>query len=421
MHLRIAVGVAVAILSVPLVLTSLFVFGGPALQSELARLPFLGPAATYFVQSITVEQLRAGYHAPTDPLTGTVPYSTKPGRIRILIMPGHEPDYGGTEFRGIFERDVVVDLAEDLAELLAQNPRYEVIIARTTTAWHPTLVEYFASRWGDIVAFSKTQKQITNAHYESGALVEKSDKIHHNNAREDIALRLYGINKWAAENNIALTLHLHINDYPRRQDRVGEYDGFSIYVPDYQYSTSQASKAVGEALASRLRAFRPESSLPKEGGGVVETQELIAAGSNNTLDNAGMLIEYGYIYEPQFLDASTRALALRDYAYQTYLGLQDFFGDPVQGTYGSGALPFVWSDRPLAGKTTPDIYALQSALRYLGHYPPAGKSLTECPISGYFGACTGLSLKAFQRAHNLAPSGVFDQKTKVALTQVFIP
>jgi len=38
---------------------------------------------------------------------------------------------------------------------------------------------------------------------------------------EDIALRLYGFNKWADENKVDAMVHIHFNDYPgeRLDDR----------------------------------------------------------------------------------------------------------------------------------------------------------------------------------------------------------
>ena len=64
--------------------------------------------------------------------------------------------------------------------------------------------------------------------------------------------------------------------------------------------------------------------MPKEDTGVIEDQELIALGSNNSLDGVGMLVEYGYIYEPGIVDISIRNKILDDLAFQTYLGVMDF-------------------------------------------------------------------------------------------------
>src|SRR5437867_127222 len=44
--------------------------------------------------------------------------STGLNKIRVLIVPGHEPDYGGAEFGSITERNLVVTLADNLADFL---------------------------------------------------------------------------------------------------------------------------------------------------------------------------------------------------------------------------------------------------------------------------------------------------------------
>jgi len=145
-------------------------------------------------------------------------------------------------------------------------------------------------------------------------------------------------------------------------------------------------------------------------------KELIAIGSNNSADDATLLIEYAYIYEPQFLKQSVRSIAVNDYAYATYLGLQDFFNDPITSTVGSMALPHDWSavEAP-KGASGPGIYALQAALHHLGYYPPTGKSFSECPISGVVGACSLDALKEYQRARGIDPAGVFGPLTRMTL------
>ncbi len=54
-------------------------------------------AAVFFVTSITPAQIQGDYASKqtVDPITGA-PTSPAPSKkVRILIVPGHEPDYGG--------------------------------------------------------------------------------------------------------------------------------------------------------------------------------------------------------------------------------------------------------------------------------------------------------------------------------------
>jgi len=377
-------------------------------------------AAVFLVPSITIAQITSDYHGSQfgDSVAMTSPVSSESAKkVRILIVPGHQPDSGGTEFNGLYERDVVVDIADTLATLLAQNPHYDVMVARTKTAWNPILQNYFDTHALEIETFRQSQILKMASHLADGSILPEADKVYHNDTPLPAALQLYGINKWTSDNGYDITLHLHLNDYAGRRARVvGKYDGFTIYVPDRQYSNAEVSKVIGESIAARLNAYHATSTLPQEDAGVVEDQELIATGSNNSADGAALLIEYGYIYEPQFQESSIRAVAVADYAYQTYLGLQDFFNDPISSTHGSISFPYDWAE-VTANKNErgAGIYALQAALRYLDHYPPNGKSFSDCPISGKVGPCTRSAIKAYQNTHNLETTGTLGPKTRAAL------
>jgi N-acetylmuramoyl-L-alanine amidase len=148
----------------------------------------------------------------------------------------------------------------------------------------------------------------------------------HNTAPSDVGLRLYGIHKWANENDIDLSIHIHFNDHPRKNGAgPGKYTGFTLYIPDPQYSNGKTARAVAERIFARLSQTYSPSDMPKEAPGIVESQDLIAVGSYNTSDAPSILIEYAYIYEAQLQDEATRSLMLQDMALQTYEGLQDFF------------------------------------------------------------------------------------------------
>lgn len=370
-------------------------------------------AAIFFVQSITVAQIQSDYQG--ERVASSAGAAVK--KVRVLIVPGHQPDAGGAKFGSVQERDVAVDIADSLVALLAQNPHYEVMVARTKTAWNPILQNYFDTNALEIDAFQKSRALQMQKYLADGSILTEVDKVYHNSASSQAALQLYGINKWTSDNKYDITLHLHINDEAgRHTGAVGKYGGFAIYVPDHQYSNAEASTAIGEAIAVRLNAYHATSTLPKEDVGVVPDQQLIAIGSNNSADTAALLIEYGYIYEPQFRDSSVRSVAVTDYALQTYLGLQDFFNDSVPSVYGSISFPYDWTK--VTGKNDergPGIYALQAGLHYLGFYPPSGKSFSECPMSGVVGACTQTAIMEYQAIRGLDTTGVFGPQTRSAL------
>src|SRR5665213_3140096 len=53
-------------------------------------------------------------------------------KVRILIVPGHEPDYGGAQFGSLDERNLVVEIGQDLQQYLQTNSNYQVFITRDT-------------------------------------------------------------------------------------------------------------------------------------------------------------------------------------------------------------------------------------------------------------------------------------------------
>lgn len=328
-------------------------------------------------------------------------------KVRILIVPGHEPDFGGTQFNNSLERDITVLLAKDLKDLLDHNEHYEVFVTRDEKSWSPEFAAYFRDKWDEIVDWQAAHKQEVYQLIRLGKFAKLVPTVDHATAPLDVATRLYGINKWVGENDIDIVIHVHINDYARPyRSEAGEYSGFAIYVPENQYYNSTTTQALAKNILKRLEKYNPVSNLPGEKTGIVEDQDLIAIGSYNTVDAASMLIEYGYIYEPHFVNPETRKLAVRDLAYQTYIGITDFF-DPVSEKNltkfdDTVAIPYEWKSTISGiGTEGPDIFALQTALLADGLYPPAQKSKNDCPRTGKIGSCTRQALNDFQKKYGV--------------------
>ncbi len=328
-------------------------------------------------------------------------------KVRILIVPGHEPTEGGTSFDVAKERDIVVLLAKELKTFLEKNNRYEVFVTRDEKGWTPEFFEYFEKNWEEIIAWQDSRKKEVRRLIELGEFERSIPLVEHITAPTDMAMRLYGINKWSSENDMDIVIHVHLNDYVRSNRlEAGVHSGFAIYVPESQYYNSTTTSVLAKTILKRLSKYNPVSNLPGERGGIIEDQELIAVGSYNTSDAASMLIEYGYIYEPQFVNPETRGLAVKDLAYQTYIGLLDFF-DATSATnvarfYDTVALPHEWREKIVT--RTPegsDVFALQTALLLEGVYPPSDKNKNDCPRTGRLGPCTKRSLSDFQKRYNI--------------------
>lgn len=402
--------------SAVLIFAALFLIGGydKKIASVLVNNQML--ASVFFTQSTTAPILRAEFD--------NVPITKK--KLNILIVPGHEPDFGGTEYRNIKERDLNAELGLDLAQYLVEDGHYNVVMTRGSDGWNPFLANYFTTNANEIRTFEQSQKAEMAQLVSEGRIITKGDNVPHNDAPDDVAMRLYGINKWANDNKVDIAIHIHFNDSsPRRTGVPGEYNGFTIYTPDHQYSNSQATAEIAKNVFKRLSRMFSTSNLPVEDQGIIEDQDLIAVGTNNTADAASMLIEYGYIYEPQLQVPEVRTTVLKEMAFQTYLGLADFFGETpiVVGQYQSTLLPYNTST--IVKKTKfPNVGALkfQAALTDKGFYPPSEYSKNDCPMTGFFGTCTALALGTFQRNYGIAgEKGIVGPQTRARLQALFQP
>ena len=354
---------------------------------------------TYLAALMPVETI-----TPTD-LAGA--YARR--NLKILLVPGHDNVDWGTEYYGIREADLNIELAEDIYNILATDGHFKVFTTRDfkNGEYTPVFANYFASQEGSILNFrGQLMERITNA------LLRGEFKL---NPTADhvlpyrIAQKLYGINKWSNENDIDITLHIHFNDHGGRwYDRYGDYEGFTIYIPEYQFSSSRASRELAQSIFSRLKKNFAVSTLPQEQQGITEDQDIIATGAKGSLDGVGLLIEYGYIYEPQFAHDNVRNLIFHELAHQTYTGLKTYF-DFDSNLSDSTLLPYAWKTTLKKGiKGNKDVLALQAALRAEGLYPPPGKSLSDCSLTGNFGPCTEIAVKRFQEKYSaeiLAPAG----------------
>lgn len=258
----------------------------------------------------------------------TVSESVSAKKIRILIVPGHEPNDGGATFGDVKERDLTVELGQYLADFLKTDNAYQIFITRDTEAWNPTFADYFKNNWDEIVSWQKDSKEQFKSLLATGVKKASFSIVPHNVPAPDVGLRIYGITKWANENNIDVAIHIHFNDYHRHSAKIaGKYSGFAIYVPGKEYSNSTMSRAIAEPIFNRISENVPVSNLKIEKAGIINDSKLIALGENDTAKIPSLLIEYGYIYEPQFTNPELRGLFLKNLAYQTYLGLEDYFGN----------------------------------------------------------------------------------------------
>ena len=352
-------------------------------------------------------------------------------KVKILVVPGHDPKYYGTEFWGMHEADLTLKTAEYLYNQLKEDPRFEVWTARDfkTGEYTSEFTEYFINNREAIRKFKDDSMLVMDA-LERAGIAEDKSTLNHGFAKEEIALQLYGLNKWANEHDIDIALHLHFNNYPHSpRSAPGEYTGFAIYVPESQYPNGLTSRDLAKPILEELRGCCAISNMPFELGGIVEDQDLIALGANGTRDGAALLIEYGYLYEGKFAFASVRNNVFKDLAWRTYLGIKKYFNDAAQLKNTTTLLPYTWVTPLSTGmRGSPAILSLQAALKSEGLYPPPAKDLRSCPVNGNFGPCVEAAVKLFQEKYRneiLGPnelstgSGIVGPSTISKLNQLF--
>lgn len=369
-------------------------------------------AGVFFSDSTTVEELRTKYsQARSDD-----------GEILILIVPGHDNEFWGTEFKSLRENEINFELGQYLFDFLNSEDRYKAVLTQDSNGYLKPFKKYFEDEVS-IKKYAQIYREIMDGFVQDG-IVTRKIFVDHVLAPEKQVIRLYGLNKIANERNVDIVIHIHFNDVPgRKYNRPGKYDGFTIYVPERQYSNSKASVALAESIMPRLSKVFPVSSHPKESAGIVEDQELIAIGANNSLDPAVAFIEYGYIYDAPIHDEVLRSKVLKEAAYQTFLGINDFFEKSNNDLADLVTLPHLWGKNLGTGlKLNADVFALQTALLVEDTYPPIGRSKNDCPVTGTFKSCTEKAVKQFQKKHNIEPiSGYVGPITRKKLNEIYGP
>jgi len=244
--------------------------------------------------------------------------------VKILIVPGHEPDLGGAIYKGLKERDLNLLLSEKVRKILGKNIKFEIIVSRDTNGWNPTLENYVNTNNAEILSWVNDKKKVMNELVETGKISVVKSEMGHMRAPLNSAIFLYGINKWAGENKIDIVMHLHFNDNLKYKGKP-TYAGFSIYVPEKQYSNSTSSKDFANFIVPELLKIQKVSTMPEESNGVNEDQELISMGRYNTSNTLSVLIEYAYIYEGFMQKTKTRNAFIDKAAASTARAINNFF------------------------------------------------------------------------------------------------
>ncbi len=246
--------------------------------------------------------------------------------VKILLVPGHDDEFGGAQYGNIKEADMNLALATQIYNIFKKDKRFKVYITRDYSGYTKEFKDYF-SDMSLISSFEEKAKKNMQAEVEAGTFIEKAGAPHAT-AKKGMALRLYGFNKWANENKIDAMIHIHFNDYVRlRKEGTGKYKGFAVYMPDPQMPNANTSDAFASSIFKELSKKYLTSNFGKEKGGLISDQKLIALGAYDTLESSvrSVLVEYGYIYEKKFRTYALRKKAYASMAQLTSAGIKNYF------------------------------------------------------------------------------------------------
>ncbi|MDO8659154.1 MAG: N-acetylmuramoyl-L-alanine amidase [Candidatus Parcubacteria bacterium] len=247
--------------------------------------------------------------------------------VKILLVPGHDDEVWGAQYGNIKEADMNMSLALELFNILKKDKNFDVSMTRDWGGYTKEFADYFFTQKDNISAFKQESKAEMLKKIVTGVFVKKVNPPHVN-VSEDMAIKLYGINKWANENKMDAVIHIHFNDYPRNNKwLIGKYWGFAVYFPDGEMANFKESANLAADIYTQLHKKYSVSNYEKEIGGLIPDQKLIALGANDTLLSTvrSVLVEYGYIYEKKFRKKSTRLQAYKDMAKLTATGIKNYF------------------------------------------------------------------------------------------------
>lgn len=351
-------------------------------------------------------------------------------KLKVLVVPGHDSQFSGALFAKTREVTFNRILAEKLYGYLKADIHFNPVISQVNGEYIPELKNYFDTHVADIAKFRADKVKAMGTARHTGVVETNDVTLAHAAATSTVVTRLYGTNKWSNENGIDMLLHVHFNDYGSHTfGGPGQYTGFSIYTPERQFGNALPAIGMGNEIYKELaRAIFP-SDYPGENlaTGALEDQDLIATGANNSLNAPSVLTEYSYIYEP-LVQSDFFPQVADVLAYKTYLGVHNFF---TRNTEPLSPFPkYMWTtdkgkDKDITkAKASFDTAMLQMVLRNEGLYPPKVngivKSQEECPITGKFGSCTELALKAYQQKYAITPAtGYLGPKTRGFLNIVY--
>jgi N-acetylmuramoyl-L-alanine amidase len=244
-------------------------------------------------------------------------------KIKLLLVAGHEPNDGGAEYNGLKERDLNLQIASKIKDILSSSTDIEIILARDNDGWNDELESYVKTNETKIMDWVAESKAKMFSQTKTGEIKIVESGMKHNMAASNAVLFLYGTNKWIDEKDIDVVLHVHMNNNPKYKGKPN-YSGYCMYVPEKQFSNSSSSKIFAKFLDEEISKIHTKSTMPQEKDIIIESQELIAVGSYGTLKIPSVVVEYAYIYEPIITNKNSRKVFIENFSSSTAVAIEKY-------------------------------------------------------------------------------------------------
>ena len=125
------------------------------------NLPYIGSALRYvagpfFAERITPEQILASY-------------KTENNKIKILIVPGHNNDSFGAQFKGTKEAEMNAELGQELFEFFQKDDKFETYATRLKNGdYSQWFHDYFESNKEEVAKFREDSRRQMRQAIEQG-------------------------------------------------------------------------------------------------------------------------------------------------------------------------------------------------------------------------------------------------------------
>src|SRR3989344_3048658 len=129
---------------------------------------FINPvfASAFFQVSITPEDLKNNYSQAV---------ADESKKFKILIVPGHDNGNWGTEYMGVREADLNVQVAEYLTQLLRKEKQFEVYLLRNSEGYDSYFLNYVSNNKNVITDFINKHKNEMLQLLETGQTIFQRD------------------------------------------------------------------------------------------------------------------------------------------------------------------------------------------------------------------------------------------------------